>query len=166
MTVHHATVEVRSHLHKPMFHDVTDAAVAAVAASGIRMGTLTVYSQHTTCSVIIQEESHDRLYDGTEHLLQDMLDRLETVVPTCRREGQYLHPGPKHIAHATGNLGEEAVWSLNTDAHIRSALVGRSETIPVVDGKLQLGEFGRVYFVDFDGVRERHRTVQLMVVGE
>jgi secondary thiamine-phosphate synthase enzyme len=166
MTAHHATVGVRSHLHKPQFHDVTGAAADAVAASGVRLGTVTVYSQHTTCSVIIQEESHDRLYDGTEHLLQDMLDRLEIVAPTCRREGQYLHPGPKHIAHATGNLGEEAVWSLNTDAHIRSGLIGRSETIPVVGGRMELGEFGRIYFVDFDGGRERDRTVHFMVVGE
>ena len=166
MTVHHATTGVRSHLHKPMFHDVTAAAADAVAASGIRMGTIAVYSQHTTCSVVIQEESHDRLYDGTEHLLQDMLDRLEVLAPTCRREGQYLHPGPMHIAHATQELGEEAVWSLNTDAHIRSGLIGRSETIPVVDGRMELGEFGRIYFVDFDGVRERDRTVHFMVIGE
>jgi secondary thiamine-phosphate synthase enzyme len=166
MTVHHATVGVRSHLHKPMFHDVTAAATEAVAASGIRMGTITVYSQHTTCSVIIQEESHDRLYDGTEHLLQDMLDRLEVLVPTCRHEGQYLHPGPLHIQHATEDLGEEAVWSLNTDAHIRSGLIGRSETIPIVDGRMELGEFGRIYFVDLDGVRERDRTVHLLLMGE
>jgi secondary thiamine-phosphate synthase enzyme len=166
MTVHHETVEVSSPLHKPMFHDVTDAAKAAVAASGVGMGILTVYSQHTTCSVIIQEESHDRLYDGTEHLLQDMLNVLETLAPTCRYEGQYLHPGPKHIAHARENLGEEAVWSLNTEAHVRSGLIGRSESIPVVDGRLELGEFGRVYFVDFDGVRARDRKVHFTVIGE
>ena len=166
MTVHHETVEVHSHLHKPMFHDVTEAAEAAVARSGVRMGTLTVYSKHTTCSVIIQEASHDRLYDGTEYLLQDLVDRLEAVVPTCRHEGQYLHPGTAHIQHAVDDLGEEAVWSLNTDAHIRSGLVGRSETIPIVDGRLELGEFGRVYFVDFDGVRERDRSVHFTVMGE
>lgn len=87
MTVYHQSIEVRSHLHKPMFHDVTEAAIAAVAKSGIRNGTITVYSAHTTCSVIIQEESHDALYDGTKHLLQDMLDRLEALVSTCRHEG-------------------------------------------------------------------------------
>ena len=166
MTVYHATVAVHSPLHKPMFHDVTKDAEGAVSSSGIRMGTITVYSQHTTCSVMIQEESHDRLYDGTEHLLQDMLDRLEAIVPTCRHEGQYLHPGPLHIRHAVEDLGEEAVWSLNTDAHIRSGLIGRSETIPIVDGRMELGEFGRIYFVDFDRVRARDRTVHLQLVGE
>ena len=166
MTVYHHTVEVHSPLHKPMFHDVTAEAEDAVSRSGIRMGIITVYSQHTTCSVIIQEESHDRLYDGTEHLLQDMLDCLEVVVPTCRHEGQYLHPGKLHIRHAEEDLGEKSVWSLNTDAHIRSALIGRSETIPLVDGRMQLGEFGRIYFVDFDGVRARDRTVHFQLMGE
>ncbi|HYL40729.1 MAG TPA: secondary thiamine-phosphate synthase enzyme YjbQ [Candidatus Binatus sp.] len=166
MTVYHAIAAVHSPLHKPMFHDVTHAAKDAVAQSGVSDGIVTVYSQHTTCSVIIQEESHDRLYDGTEHLLQDLLDRLETLIPTCRHEGQYLHPGPKHIQHAVEDLGEEAVWSLNTDAHLRSCLVGRSETIPIVGGAIQLGEFGRIYFVDFDGVRARDRTVQFQVLGE
>ncbi len=166
MTVYHATAAVHSPLMKPMFHDVTGPAADAVARSGVANGIVTVYSQHTTCSVIIQEESHDRLYDGTEHLLQDLLDRLETLIPTCRHEGQYLHPGPKHISHAVSDLGEEAVWSLNTDAHLRSCLIGRSETIPIVAGHLQLGEFGRIYFVDFDGVRARDRIVQFQVLGE
>jgi len=166
MTVHHVVVDVSSPLHKPMFHDVTTEAAAAVVASGIRAGTITVYSQHTTCSVIIQEASHDRTFDGTEFLLQDMLDRLELVAPTCRHEGQYMHPGPLHIAHATGNLGEEAWWSLNTDAHIRSGLIGRSETIPVNAGTMELGEFGRIYFVDFDGTRPRERKVHVTVMGE
>jgi len=166
MTVHHETVKVESPLHKPMFHDVTDAARAAVARSGVKAGTITVYSAHTTCSVIIQEEAHDTLYDGTKFLLQDMLNRLETLVPTCRHEGQYLHPGPMHIHHAVEDLGEEAVWSLNTDAHIRSGLIGRSETIPIIDGQVELGEFGQIYFVDFDGVRERTRTVHFQIVGE
>lgn len=166
MTVFHAAVQVRSPLHKPMFHDVTDAAKAAVTDSRITNGTITVYSPHTTCSVILQEESHDTLYDGTKFLLQDMLDRLETLVPACRHEGQYLHPGALHIEHATRDLGEEAVWSLNTDAHIRSAFIGRSETIPVIDGRMELGEFGQVYLVDFDGVRDRTRTVHFQVIGE
>jgi secondary thiamine-phosphate synthase enzyme len=165
MTVHHAVVGLHSPLHQPMFHDVTAEAKAALAASGIRAGTLTVYSPHTTCSVIIQEASHDRTFQGTEFLLQDMLNRLEQLVPTCRHEGQYLHPGPQHIAYATGTLGEEAWWSLNTDAHIRSAIIGRSETIPVTDGALELGEFGRIYFVDFDGMRQRDRKVHFSVIG-
>lgn len=166
MTVHHASFTVQSPLHKPMFHDVTDATAGIVADSGIKNGIVNVYSQHTTCSVMIQEEAHDTLYDGTKYLLQDLLNVFEKLIPTCRHEGQYLHPGKEHIDHAVGNLDEEAVWSLNTDAHLRSCLIGRSETLPVIDGRIELGEFGQIYLVDFDAVRERERTLRVQVLGE
>jgi thiamine phosphate synthase YjbQ (UPF0047 family) len=45
-------------------------------------------------------------------------------------------------------------------------LVGRSETIVVINGKLDLGEFGKIYFIDFDQTRARTRTVQIQVIGE
>jgi len=148
-----------------MFHDVTEDVKKMVAQSGVRNGIVVVYSQHTTCSVMIQEESHDTTYDGTKFLLQDLLDVFHRIVPERRMEGQYLHPGPQHIDHAVGNPGEEAVWSLNTDAHLRSCLMGRSESIPLVDGELELGEFGQIYFVDFDSVRPRERSVHVQIVG-
>ncbi len=166
MTVCHKAFKVSSDKHKPMFHDVTDQVKEIIANSGVRNGTVTVYSQHTTCSIMIQEESHDTTYDGTKFLLQDLLDMFHNIIPQCSREGQYLHPGPEHIKHAVGNLGEEAVWSLNTDAHLRSCLMGRSETIPIVDGKAELGEFGQIYFIDFDSVRKRDRVVHVQVMGE
>jgi thiamine phosphate synthase YjbQ (UPF0047 family) len=115
---------------------------------------------------MIQEESHDTTYNGTKYLLQDLLDVFQVLIPQCRREGQYLHPGPQHIVYATEELGESPVWSLNTDAHLRSCLMGRSETIPLVQGKLELGQFGQIYFIDFDGTRARKRTVRVQVVGE
>ncbi len=165
MTVYHQSFPLQTEA-KPSFVDVTDTVLEIVARSGVHNGIVVVYSQHTTCSVMIQEDSHDITYDGTKYLLQDLLDVLEAVIPRCRREGQYLHPGPRHIEHATRNLGESAVWSLNTDAHLRSCLLGRSESIPLVEGQLQLGQFGRIYFADFDGVRSRERLVRVQVVGE
>ncbi len=166
MTVHHKAFKIQSTLYKPTFHDVTSDVKKAVKESGVKNGIAVVYSQHTTCSVMIQEEAHDTLMDGTKFLLQDSLNVLEKIIPRCRHEGDYLHPGPEHIAHAEGNLGEEGVWSLNTDAHLRSILLGRSESIPIVDGEMQLGEFGEIYFVDFDSVRTRERTVRVQIVGE
>jgi thiamine phosphate synthase YjbQ (UPF0047 family) len=44
--------------------------------------------------------------------------------------------------------------------------MGRSESIPIVDGSVQLGEFGCIYFADFDGTRARERIVRIQVVGE
>jgi len=104
-------------------------------------------------------------YWGTELLMQDLANVLEKIIPTCRTEGQYLHPGPKHI-QAAADRNEAASWSLNTDAHLRSVLMGRSVTIPIQDGKMILGEFGRIYFADFDQVRARQRNVRVQIIGE
>ena len=61
---------------------------------------------------------------------------------------------------------EDARGCHNTDAHLRSSIIGRSETIVVEDGVPDLGEFGFIYFIDFDQTRSRTRTVQVMVIGE
>lgn len=165
MTVFHQQFKVRGDMHVT-FHDVTAEVRRAVIDSKVGNGTICIYSQHTTCSVMLQEESHDTTYHGMKFLLQDLVNVLESIMPRCRHEGQYLHPGADHIEHATKNLGEQAAWSLNTDAHLRSCLIGRSETIPVIDGQPELGEFSEIYFVDFDTVRARERTVRIVVVGE
>jgi len=165
MAVFHKTLKVQSDLNVTC-HDVTAAVKQAVTDSHVRNGIAVVYSPHTTCSVMIQEESHDKTYHGTKFIFQDLLNIFEKLIPGCRHEGQYLHPGPEHIAHASKNLNEEPVWSLNTDGHLRSCLIGRSESIPIVDGKLELGQFGVVYFIDFDTVRARPRTVHFQILGE
>jgi len=164
MTVYQEAIKVQSE-RMPTFHDVTNEAQLALKKSEIKNGIMVVYSQHTTCSVMIQEEAHDENFWGIKTLMQDLLNALEQIVPTCTSEGQYLHPGPLHIADATGRK-ELPSWSLNTDAHLRSIIMGRSESIPVIDGKLELGEFGRIYFADFDQVRARERTVRFQIVGE
>jgi secondary thiamine-phosphate synthase enzyme len=164
MSVYHASFKIQSD-RRPTFHDVTDQVQEVLKKSGIKDGILVVFSQHTTCSVMIQEASDDINYWGTELLMQDLVSVLENIIPTCRTEGQYLHPGPKHIEAAAGR-NELPAWSLNTDAHLRSILMGRSESVPVVGGKLELGEFGRIYFADFDQVRARERTVRVQIVGE
>lgn len=151
---------------RPTFSDVTDNAIEIQKKSNIKNGILTVYSQHTTCSVLIQEQSDDVDYWGTQFVLQDMVNGLEKIFPKCNTEGQYLHPGPLHIEIAGKERDEEAFWSLNTDAHLRSVMLGRSVVIPIENGELQLGEFGRIYFADFDQVRARQRTVRVMIVGE
>lgn len=148
------------------FDDVTDRALESIKASKIQNGLLTVFSQHTTCSVLIQEQSDDVNYWGTQFILQDMVNGMQKMFPKCETEGQYLHPGPLHIEIAGRERNEEAVWSLNTDAHLRSVMLGRSVTVPIIDGKAQLGEFGRIYFADFDQVRARERTVRVTIIGD
>jgi len=164
MAVFHGSFQIQSD-RRPTFDDVTEKVESLLAQTAIREGIVLVYSQHTTCSVMIQEAADDVNYWGTELLMQDLVNVLEKIIPTCRTEGQYLHPGPLHIKAARGR-DELPSWSLNTDAHLRSVLMGRSVSIPLIDGKMMLGEFGRIYFADFDQVRARERTVRVQVVGD
>ncbi|MCJ7715067.1 MAG: secondary thiamine-phosphate synthase enzyme YjbQ [Anaerolineales bacterium] len=150
---------------RPTFEDVTDQVNAVLSESTIKNGLLVVFSQHTTCSVLIQEASDDKNYYGTDLLMQDLVNVFEKIIPTCLTEGQYLHPGPEHIVAAAGR-DELPSWSLNTDAHLRSIILGRSVTIPVTDSEMVLGEFGRIYFADFDQVRARERFVRVHIIGE
>ncbi|MBQ1316835.1 MAG: YjbQ family protein [Lachnospiraceae bacterium] len=147
------------------FHDVTDKVKEIAAKSGIKNGIVVVYSHHTTCSVITQECAFDMSMTGLETLQQDLVDVFEEVVPTCRREGMYLHPGPKALAFAA-SVGEDARGCHNTDAHLISSIIGRSVTIVMIDGECDLGEFGHVHFIDWDKTRGRGRTVDVMVIGE
>ena len=165
MTIHTETVELISTGRMLTFHMITEKVNDAVRKSGIRNGICTVYSHHTTCSVMIQECSFDKTYNGLEYLQQDLCDVFESLIPTCRKEGQYMHPGPE-LTRFSAEHGEDKPQTLNTDGHLRSAILGRSETIIVEDSKADLGQFGHVYFVDFDQTCSRKRTVKIQVMGE
>ena len=159
------TFTVSSTGMRPTFHMVTDKVKDIVTCSEIQNGFCLVFSRHTTCSVMIDEDSIDKAYTGLTYLQQDLTDVFENMIPTCRKEGQYMHPGPDLTVFSAAH-GEDKPGTLNTDAHLRSSIVGRSETIPIVDGKLDLGEFGHIYFVDFDHTRARERQVTVQIIGE
>ena len=166
MKVYREIFEIQSKGLNPTFHDVTKNVKKIVDSSGIKNGICVVYSQHTTCSIMLQESSHDRNLFGSEYLQQDLINIMEKLIPTCRTEGQYMHPGPEHLDFAENTVGEEGKYSLNTDAHLRSVLFGRSESIVLADSELQLGEFGYIYLVDWDQVRARKRVCQVQIIGE
>jgi len=165
MTTRRTTLAIDSVGGRPSFHQITQEVRDAVAASGIRDGICVVSTHHTTCSVMTQEDSIDLTYAGLDYLQQDLWDVLERMIPTIRAEGQYHHPGPL-LTEFSAQHGESKPETLNTDAHLRSVFIGRSETIPVVDGQLDLGSFGHVYFIDFDHTRPRSREVSLTVMGD
>lgn len=147
------------------FHDVTDQVKAIADRSGLKNGIAVVYSHHTTCSVITQECAFDMSMTGLETLQQDLVNVFEEWIPTCRSEGMYLHPGQKALVFAEEH-GEDNFGCHNTDAHLRSSIIGRNVTIVLADGALDLGEFGRIHFIDWDQTRGRTRTVQVMLIGE
>ena len=163
--VYRESFKVQSNDKVCTFHNVTAQAKAALAKSGIKEGIVVVYSHHTTCAVITQEAAFDMSMTGLETLQQDLVNVFENWIPTCRYEGMYLHPGRKALDFAE-SVGEDNFGCHNTDAHLRSSIIGRSVTIVMTGGEMDLGEFGRIHFVDWDQTRARKRTVQVMVLGE
>ena len=157
--------EVYSIGARPVFYTVTDKVKEIAAAAAVRSGICVVYSKHTTCAVIIDEDSFDMSYNGRTFLQQDLADIFEKFIPACRKEGQYMHPGPR-LTEFAAQHGEDMPGTLNTDAHLRSSILGRSESIPIINGQLELGEFGHIYFIDFDHTRNRRRSVIVQIIGE
>ena len=103
-------------------------------------GVCVLFTQHTTCGLTINE-------NADPDVKRDMLAWLRWLVP------QYPNPpgGPmfKHFEH-------------NSDAHIKSSLVGSSVTVPFENGKLLLGRWQGIYLCEFDGPRERKVIVTVL----
>jgi secondary thiamine-phosphate synthase enzyme len=119
--------------------DVTDRVADVVAASGIDRGIVAVFVPGSTAAITTLEHE-----PGGVHDLRAALDRL---IP---REGPYEH---NRLNHDT-----------NSHAHIRAAIVGPSESVPLQAGRLLLGTWQQIALVDFDD-RPRERTVIVSVVG-
>ena len=163
--VYRESLKLQSRDRAVSFHDVTQQVKEIAAKSGMQNGICVVYSHHTTCSVITQECAFDMSMTGLETLQQDLVNVFEEWIPTCRYEGMYLHPGKKALDFAE-SVGEDNFGCHNTDAHLRSSIIGRNVTIVMEDGELDLGEFGRIHFIDCDQTRARKRTVQVMLIAD
>ena len=158
-------IQLQSRGWIPTFHDITADVHKIVGDSGIQNGTVSVVSHHTTCSVMIQECSHDFDTFDLEYLQHDLLDIMRGLIPDFENEGDYRHPGPIHAQFGRHVNEPGNFTSMNTDGHLRSVFFGRSETLTIKDGKLDLGEFAHVYFIDWDHVRARPRQVNVTVFG-
>lgn len=142
-----ATVEV---LTERAFHvlDVTDHARALVARSGARDGTLVVYTPHTTCAVKINERE--------TCFLEDFRLFMEQLVPS---EAYYRHDD---FEIRTENLEDPETEPVNGHAHIKSMLLGSSsEHVPIVDGRLAMGRWQRILFIELDQARPRQVVLQV-----
>ena len=106
--------------------DITDQVQSAVAASGIRDGLVSVYVQGATAAIMIQE-------NWDESVQTDVIEFLRRVIP----RGVWLHDRQDG----------------NGDAHLKAGLVGPSETIPLIDGKLGLSTWQNIFLCEFDGPR-------------
>ncbi len=114
--------------------DITDKVRDAIRKSGVTAGLCTVYCPHTTAAITINENSDP-------DVVSDLLFAFEKTFPD-RPE----------FRHGEGNSA----------AHLRSSLVGCSETLIITDARPLLGTWQAVYFAEFDGPRARRFYVRII----
>jgi secondary thiamine-phosphate synthase enzyme len=119
--------------------DLTEGVERVVGASSVDRGVVTVFAVGATVAVTTMEYEPGGVSD-----LQALLDRL---IPAA---GDYEH---NRLNHDT-----------NSHAHLRAALIGPSETIPVIDGRPALGTWQQIVLIDFDD-RPRQRTISVQVLS-
>jgi secondary thiamine-phosphate synthase enzyme len=121
------TITVKSSRREEMI-DITADVQSLIDEIGQAAGICVLFSQHTTCGLTINE-------NADPDVKSDMLGFLERLIP------QY-EPHFRHFEH-------------NSDAHIKSSLMGAGVTVTFSEGKLMLGRWQGIYLCEFDGPRER-----------
>ena len=139
MPVYHDQLELRS--HGKGLYEITDDVQSKIDKSGVRNGTVTVFVQHTSSSIVIMENA-----DPTaQRDLEKFFDRLV----------------PENADYFT----HDAEGGDDMPSHIRMVLTRTSETVPVMDGKMQLGTWQGVFL--FEHRRAPHRRkVLITTIGE
>ena len=126
-------IKVRSREREELV-EFTDEVRRRLKATGAREGICVLYVQHTTAGLTINE-------NADPDVPRDMLHALRTLIP---QHGMNFRHGEQ-----------------NSDAHIKTTLVGTSLTIPFYDGELLLGRWQGIFLCEFDGARERQIILQV-----
>ena len=130
--------QIRTPRHDAMV-DITAEVEKIVVDSDVREGIALVYTPHTTSAITINE-------NADPDVVHDMLAQFTEMVP-------WRQP---FFDHGEGNSA----------AHVKSSMIGASETIPIVKGRLALGTWQGIYFCEFDGPRSRRVRVQILAENE
>lgn len=130
------------------FIDLTDRLQRLVTDAGLRFGILNVQTLHTTTAVVVNE--HEPL------LLADFQSLLEAAAPN---DGRYQHDD---TAARTVNLTDAE--RPNGHAHCRALMLPSSACLNVTGGRILLGRWQRIFFVELDGPRDRE--VSALIFGE
>jgi secondary thiamine-phosphate synthase enzyme len=139
MRVHHEQLEVRT--HGKGLYEITDQIESKIDKCGVQNGTVTVFVQHTSCSIVIME-------NADPSARRDLEAFFERLVP---EDADYFTHGSE--------------GSDDMPSHIRMVLTRTSEIIPIVDGRMQLGTWQGIFL--FEHRRAPHRRkVFITTIGE
>ncbi|MBT3029301.1 MAG: secondary thiamine-phosphate synthase enzyme YjbQ [Candidatus Thiodiazotropha sp. (ex Ctena orbiculata)] len=125
------TIHLETH-SREILVDITDQVERLVNQSGIEQGLVNAYAQGATAAILIQE-------NWDQSVQTDVIDLLRKMIP----RGVWLHDAQDG----------------NGDSHLKAGLVGPSETVPIIDGKLGLSRWQNIFFCEFDGPRRDRRVV-------
>jgi len=123
--------------HKTQLMDITEQVKEAVITSGVKEGICVVFTPHTTGSVFLFE-------NVDPNLRRDLLSALSKIIPA---EEKYSHVGG------------------NAAAHLKTARMGASVSIPVVEGRPLFGKWQGLFFGEFDGPRQERQVVIKVIAG-
>lgn len=129
--------------------DITEAVRSFVNRAGVNLGTVVLYSKHTTCTLVINEQE--------TLLMKDVALFLNRLAP---RDGFYLH---NQFDIRTENMNADE--SPNGHAHCLGWLLGNHKIVPVLGGALQLGTWQRIFIVELDSARPREIIVMVLGAG-
>ena len=119
--------------------DITKQVQEAVAHSKVKNGLIVLYVQGATAALMIQENWDESVQTDVVNLLQKLIPR-----------GVWLHDQQDG----------------NGDSHLKAGLVGPSESIPIIDGKLGLSRWQNIFLCEFDGPRAERKVVCTIIKGE
>ena len=142
MTVHTGLLRLETE-GEGQIVDLTEGVLAVVRQSGVSAGVVTVFVTGSTAAVTTMEYEPGGV--------QDLRETLERLVPRAR-------PGGGDYAHNALN-GDD-----NAHSHLRASLVGPSESVPLVGGRLVLGTWQQLVLIDFDD-RPGRREIHVQVVS-
>jgi len=146
-TCRHTRIQIATE-RPTQFIDITDRLRELVAEAGIRFGFVNVQTLHTTTAIVVNEFE--------PLLLADFSTLLQNVAP-C--DAGYRHDD---VTARTVNLTADE--RVNGHAHCRALILGASACLNVIDGRLLLGRWQRVFVVELDGPRAREFSV--LILGE
>src|SRR4029077_6708142 len=139
MHVHHDQFEVRT--HGKSLCEITDQIESKIDKSGIQNGTVAVFVQHTSCSIVI----------------------MENADPTARRDLEEFFD--RLVPEDTDYFTHDAEGNDDMPSHIRMVLTRTSETVPIVNGKMRLGTWQGIFL--FEHRRASHRRkLFVTIMGE
>jgi secondary thiamine-phosphate synthase enzyme len=144
---HHDSIDLQTS-YAPQFVDITDNVNDVIDASRIADGIAVIFSRHTTAAIKINESEPE--------LIKDMCRFLEEIAPT---EREYHHNN-----FTVRTVHVESGERPNAHSHCQHLVLSAGETIPVVNGRMQLGRWQRLFLIELDEGKQRRVSVQVIGV--